>query len=319
MTGLSFYPALLFSIEKSAAGSASDCDSLFAKNCYNANMKKNYTPFIILSGFGIIIISFSILYPLYHNRSGNSIACTMEAKICPDGSAVGRSGPDCQFAQCPSSDIGTGDITLTIGQTSQVGNLSLTLNNVVQDSRCPSDVVCIQAGTVIANITLADTKGSQAKDVSLGAAPYVFDQTAVSIGSVSPARQSKTNIATDDYRITFHIASDTQNNTGAANVQEGYLTGRVTLSPICPVERIPPDPGCAPKPYAALVDISGMHNFYIQLHADTNGIFRTPLPVGNYTILIHQNSIYPRCDPQNVTLSSGATTTADISCDTGIR
>lgn len=27
--------------------------------------------------------------------------CTMEAKICPDGSAVGRTGPDCAFPPCP--------------------------------------------------------------------------------------------------------------------------------------------------------------------------------------------------------------------------
>ena len=29
------------------------------------------------------------------------VACTMEAKVCPDGSAVGRSGPNCEFADCP--------------------------------------------------------------------------------------------------------------------------------------------------------------------------------------------------------------------------
>ncbi|MEK6946090.1 MAG: IPT/TIG domain-containing protein [Nanoarchaeota archaeon] len=28
-------------------------------------------------------------------------ACTEEAKICPDGSAVGRTGPNCKFAPCP--------------------------------------------------------------------------------------------------------------------------------------------------------------------------------------------------------------------------
>ena len=28
-------------------------------------------------------------------------ACTMEAKLCPDGSYVGRSGPTCEFAKCP--------------------------------------------------------------------------------------------------------------------------------------------------------------------------------------------------------------------------
>ena len=29
------------------------------------------------------------------------VACTMEAKMCPDGSFVGRSGPKCEFAKCP--------------------------------------------------------------------------------------------------------------------------------------------------------------------------------------------------------------------------
>ncbi|MDO8633666.1 MAG: hypothetical protein Q7K34_00030 [archaeon] len=29
------------------------------------------------------------------------VACTLEAKICPDGSAVGRVGPNCEFAPCP--------------------------------------------------------------------------------------------------------------------------------------------------------------------------------------------------------------------------
>jgi hypothetical protein len=30
------------------------------------------------------------------------VACTMEAKICPDGSAVGRQGPNCEFSPCPT-------------------------------------------------------------------------------------------------------------------------------------------------------------------------------------------------------------------------
>jgi hypothetical protein len=29
------------------------------------------------------------------------IACTMDAKICPDGTGVGRTGPNCEFAPCP--------------------------------------------------------------------------------------------------------------------------------------------------------------------------------------------------------------------------
>ncbi|MFA6476170.1 MAG: hypothetical protein WCV68_02005 [Candidatus Paceibacterota bacterium] len=29
-------------------------------------------------------------------------ACTEEAKVCPDGSSVGRQGPNCEFAPCPA-------------------------------------------------------------------------------------------------------------------------------------------------------------------------------------------------------------------------
>jgi len=32
---------------------------------------------------------------------GGSQACTEEAMVCPDGSAVGRTGPNCTFAPCP--------------------------------------------------------------------------------------------------------------------------------------------------------------------------------------------------------------------------
>ena len=33
-------------------------------------------------------------------------ACTEEAKVCPDGSAVSRTGPNCEFAPCPEGDAG---------------------------------------------------------------------------------------------------------------------------------------------------------------------------------------------------------------------
>jgi hypothetical protein len=32
-----------------------------------------------------------------------STACTLDAQICPDGSAVGRAGPNCEFAACPDT------------------------------------------------------------------------------------------------------------------------------------------------------------------------------------------------------------------------
>ncbi len=34
------------------------------------------------------------------------VACTAIAKVCPDGSTVGRVGPNCEFAPCPSTAPG---------------------------------------------------------------------------------------------------------------------------------------------------------------------------------------------------------------------
>lgn len=47
---------------------------------------------LILSLFAIVVISGC--------SKPQPQACTEEAKICPDGSAVGRIGPNCEFAPC---------------------------------------------------------------------------------------------------------------------------------------------------------------------------------------------------------------------------
>jgi hypothetical protein len=45
------------------------------------------------------------------------IGCTMDAKMCPDGSAVGRIGPNCEFAPCPGCAESGLYGTVTMGPT----------------------------------------------------------------------------------------------------------------------------------------------------------------------------------------------------------
>lgn len=52
---------------------------------------------LILSGCQLPFFNTNADLPLINQP----IACTMEAKLCPDGSAVGRTGPNCEFAPCP--------------------------------------------------------------------------------------------------------------------------------------------------------------------------------------------------------------------------
>ena len=53
---------------------------------------------IILLG-GIFILASLNVSP---STTGEQIPCTQEARLCPEGSYVGRTGPNCEFAPCPS-------------------------------------------------------------------------------------------------------------------------------------------------------------------------------------------------------------------------
>lgn len=56
----------------------------------------------------IVVIGFAgFIYRNVAEHAGGPVAtaCTAEAKVCPDGSSVGRSGPDCAFAACAYPNV----------------------------------------------------------------------------------------------------------------------------------------------------------------------------------------------------------------------
>lgn len=142
-------------------------------------------------------------------KAPSGIACTQEAKICPDGSYVSRTGPNCEFTPCPTT-----------------------------------------------------------------IAPYT---------------------------------------TG--------VRGTVLLGPTCPVERIPPDPQCADRPYATNIAVyhTGGTSAFATGKSDASGAFEFSLPSGTYTLKASGGTMLPRCNPAEVTVAASGYVTADISCDTGIR
>jgi hypothetical protein len=71
----------------------------------------------LLAGVALLILvglaGFLYRSVLEHPIVPPGTACTQEAKICPDGSAVGRTGPDCSFAPCPALATSTLDASTT--------------------------------------------------------------------------------------------------------------------------------------------------------------------------------------------------------------
>lgn len=57
---------------------------------------------IILIIVGVLALGGGTYYFLA-KKTQKPVSCTQEAKICPDGSAVGRTGPNCEFATCPTA------------------------------------------------------------------------------------------------------------------------------------------------------------------------------------------------------------------------
>ena len=267
----------------------------------------------------VILVAGAVLLNV-NNNDVQPVACTMEAKLCPDGSAVGRTGPNCEFTACPDEVAQpiptTGDVVLGVGQKGKVDDLNITVNSFVSDSRCPMDVQCIWAGEFKANVTLVGASKSETRNMSSIEAPYSFDGHIVSIITVLPAPKSREKIIANDYRITFHVAKDVKKDSGSI----GTISGRVTLSPICPVERMPPDPKCAPKPYQTKIDVFSSESGKLikTTQAGSDGAFSVVLPFGFYKIEAGTETIHPSCSPVAVHLQT-ATTSVDISCDTGIR
>lgn len=111
-----------------------------------------------------------------------------------------------------------------------------------------------------------------------------------------------------------------------ATYKTGFLEGKISIGPICPVETIPPDPGCLPtaetyKAYPVSVWSSDGKIKVAQIYPSLDGTFNMELAPGNYLVILenNQNRIGSSNLPADISIVSENTTTLIISVDTGIR
>jgi hypothetical protein len=110
------------------------------------------------------------------------------------------------------------------------------------------------------------------------------------------------------------------------NGKNGFLKGVITIGPICPVQRIPPDPACLPtaetyKSYPVVVRTADGEKKVVQINPELNGSFSVELSDGNYLVVLenNQNRIGSSNLPAKVSVISEDTTFLNIDIDTGIR
>ncbi len=271
-------------------------------------------------GIGIVILVLIGMLWILDTRIANAPsggqACTQEAKLCPDGSAVGRTGPKCEFTECPSTGDTTSPLEARIDQEVSSGGVRITPLEILEESRCPSDVTCIQAGTVRIRARLISGLGEAMQEFKIGQS-ITTEAESVTLTEVSPYPKAGIKIKEADYLFQFEIK---KRETIAPPSGSG-VHGVVSLGPTCPVERMPPDPLCADKPYATAIVVyrTGSKLPFVIGNSNANGAFTFSLPPGAYTLATGDGKMLPRCAETSVNVLLNAYATANISCDTGIR
>jgi hypothetical protein len=107
--------------------------------------------------------------------------------------------------------------------------------------------------------------------------------------------------------------------TGAADTGIG---GRATAGPVCPVERNPPDPSCAPRPVvgATIVIRNGSGAQVAVAISNADGGYFVSLPAGSYVVDPQPvQGLLGTAPQQPATVTSGSITDIQLDYDTGIR
>ncbi|MDX6593503.1 MAG: hypothetical protein QOJ13_2699 [Gaiellales bacterium] len=107
-------------------------------------------------------------------------------------------------------------------------------------------------------------------------------------------------------------------STGGATEAKGELRVRVFAGPTCPVETVPPNPECEPRPVEqAVIELDGPEHITIEVK---NGSAAVGVLPGTYTVVPRPvPGLMGTPEPTKVRVVAGHVTPLQLSYDTGIR
>jgi len=115
---------------------------------------------------------------------------------------------DCSLqANRPETPAGTQATRLKIDETGSAGGITITLNNIIADNRCPVDAVCVQEGQFAVNTTLETNDLLEQPNLRSGDKGYMFANRRVAVVRVLPPQISNRKIKDDDYLVTFWVTN----------------------------------------------------------------------------------------------------------------
>lgn len=108
------------------------------------------------------------------------------------------------------------------------------------------------------------------------------------------------------------------------NLEQGLLTGTVSIGPLCPVETDPPDPNCQPteetyNAWPIVVWTLDKKSKLGQIKPNLDGAYSIELPIGSYLVDLEKQHLFGTTLPVVVKIGENETSILNIDIDTGIR
>ena len=97
--------------------------------------------------------------------------------------------------------------TAALGQVAVVDGLRIRPLKVIEDSRCPINVVCVWAGRLTVRTEIDGGAGAEIPDLTLGV-PLDLGELSVTLVSAEPAAIAGEPIKPAAYRFTYHVQRD---------------------------------------------------------------------------------------------------------------
>lgn len=209
-----------------------------------------------------------------------------------------------------SATFGT-PFTLTVQHRNVFADgLTVTLIEI-SDSRCKPEVQCVWAGELSpVFVVTGGAVGATRAEVRLGTETA---QTVESNGYVFTLTDTTTTV------VTLTVTKKTL--PVPVTSAKGYVSGHVTVGPICPVERID-QPCITPSEVytsrSVIVYASDKTTVKEKIALDAKGEYKIALPAGRYWVQIEPAGIGAG-EKKQVTVTSSQVSTVDFDIDTGIR
>ena len=98
-----------------------------------------------------------------------------------------------------------GQTSVRLGESASFRGITIKPVSISEDSRCPANANCIQAGTVRVNVQATYDNGASVNQIVRLGSDTTFNTFSVNLVSVDPAQRQNVTIDPEDYRFTFKV------------------------------------------------------------------------------------------------------------------